>query len=325
MGRHRRTSAEPAPPVARPAPPPATQALRTAASPAPSHRPTPGRGREPRPNPPVRTGLLGAAAALAVGAVAVASGLVPVPGGAPGGYTLGAPDDAPGNLPRADGAPTTPVTGAVPTDRGSVPTSRDAGRGADPGGPVPVGSPGRSARPSPTAVPPRRGAGTPAASATPTAPPSTAAPDGTDGASGSDAPYGSIGQPSGPGAADRAVRQVLALVNQQRAAAGCVPLTEDPRLGTLAQDFSQDMAAHGFFGHTDQNGRSPWDRAASLGIANLGGENIARGQADAKAVMDSWMGNPEHRANILDCEYHTIGIGVDFTSSGPWWTQDFGF
>ncbi len=319
MGRHRRTSAEPAPP------PPATVALRAAARPAPAHRPAPGRGTGGRPNPPARTGLLGAAAALAVGAVAVASGLLPVPGGPPGSYTLGAPDDTPGNLPRADGTPSAPVTGTVPTSRGSVPTSRDAGRGADPGEPVPVGSASRSATPSPTARPTRHGPSAPAASATPSASPSTTDPDGTDGASGSDAPYGSIGQPAGPGAADRAVRQVLALVNQERAKAGCVPLTEDPRLGTLAQDFSQEMAAHGFFGHTDPNGRSPWDRAAAMGVANLGGENIARGQADATAVMNSWMSTPEHRANILDCEYHTIGIGVDFTSSGPWWTQDFGF
>jgi uncharacterized protein YkwD len=308
---------------------PSAQATRAAAPSTPPRRPSPRRAvdrraADRRSNPPARTGLLGAAAALAVGAVAVASGLVPVPGGPPGGYTFGAPDDAPGNLPRADGTPTTPVTGTAPTDRGSVPTSRDSARGTDPGAAAPTGSPSRSARPSPTPVPPQRSAPAPAAPGTPTASPSTSAPDGTDGASGSNAPYGSIDQSAGPGAA-QAVLQVLALVNQERAKAGCVPLTEDPRLGTLAQDFSQQMATLGFFGHTDPNGRSPWDRAASLGIVNLGGENIARGQADAKAVMDSWMSNPEHRANILDCEYHTIGIGVDFASSGPWWTQDFGY
>ena len=322
MGRHRRTSAVP---VRHLPPPPAAEALQGAVASAPPRRSASGRGADRRPNPPARTGLLGAAAALAVGAVAVASGLVPVPGGPPGGYTFGAPDDAPANLPRADGTPTTPVTGAVPTDRGSVPTSRDAGRGAEPGAPAPTGVSGGPARPSPTAVPPQRGTTAPAAPSTPTAAPSTAAPDGTDGASGTDAPYGSVGQSASPGAPTQAVRQVLALVNQERAGAGCVPLTEDPRLGTLAQDLSDEMAARGFFGHTDPSGKSPWDRAASLGIANLGGENIARGQTDAKAVMASWMGTPEHRANILNCEYHTIGIGADFASGGPWWTQDFGY
>ncbi|GAA1922335.1 CAP domain-containing protein [Streptantibioticus ferralitis] len=290
-----------------------------------------GRGTDRRRNPPARTGLLGVSAALAVGAVAVTSGLVPVPGGLPGvsgRYTFGAPDDAPDNLPRADGTPTTPVRVAAPASpsgRGSVPTSRDTGRGAVPGGVMPTASSSASATPSPsasaTALPTQRGA----APAAPTASSSTDGTGDTDGANGTDAPYGTSGQAAAPGANARAMRQVLALVNQERAKAGCVPLTEDPRLGTLAQDFSQEMATRGFFGHTDPDGKSPWDRAAPLGIANLGGENIARGQAGAQAVMETWMNSPGHRANILDCEYHTIGIGVDFDSGGPWWTQDFGF
>jgi uncharacterized protein YkwD len=314
MGRHRRTSAEPVPP-----------------SLSASGRSAHGRGTDRRRNPPARTGLLGASAALAVGAVAVTSGLVPVPGGLPGlsgRYTFGAPDDAPGNLPRADGTPTTPVRVAAPASppsRGSVPTSRDTGRTAVPGGATPTASSSTSVTPSPsapaTALPTQRGT----ASAAPTASSSTDGTADTDGANGTDAPYGTSGQAAAPGANAHAVRQVLALVNQERAKAGCVPLTEDPRLGTLAQDFSQEMASHGFFGHTGPDGKSPWDRAASLGIADLGGENIARGQADALAVMDTWMNSPGHRANILDCEYHTIGIGVDFGSGGPWWTQDFGF
>lgn len=57
----------------------------------------------------------------------------------------------------------------------------------------------------------------------------------------------------------------------------------------------------------------------------LGGENIARGQADAQAVMDAWMNSDGHRANILNCDYKTLGVGVHFGSGGPWWTQDFGF
>ncbi|MEK8172713.1 CAP domain-containing protein [Streptomyces sp. M19] len=60
-------------------------------------------------------------------------------------------------------------------------------------------------------------------------------------------------------------------------------------------------------------------------MADLGGENIARGQATAQAVMDSWMNSPGHRANILNCEYRTLGVGAHFAPDGPWWTQDFGF
>jgi uncharacterized protein YkwD len=119
--------------------------------------------------------------------------------------------------------------------------------------------------------------------------------------------------------------QVLALVNQERAKIGCAPLTEDPELTQLAESFSDDMALRDFFAHTDPDGKSPWDRATLASIANLGGENIARGQADAAAVMDAWMNSPGHRANILNCDFQTLGVGVDLANGGPWWTQDFGY
>ncbi|WP_324603492.1 CAP domain-containing protein [Streptomyces sp. SPB074] len=99
----------------------------------------------------------------------------------------------------------------------------------------------------------------------------------------------------------------------------------DDALASLATAFSDDMAARGFFDHTDPDGDSPWDRAKQAGVGNLGGENIARGQADAASVMKSWMNSPGHRANILNCDYKTLGVGVHFGPGGPWWTQDFGF
>jgi len=119
--------------------------------------------------------------------------------------------------------------------------------------------------------------------------------------------------------------EILTLVNQQRATAGCKPLTVTSPLTTLAQGFSDEMAARGFFDHTDPDGNDPWDRAAKLGITNLGGENIAMGQPDAQAVMDAWMNSPGHRANILNCRFTTLGVGVHFGTGGPWWTQDFGY
>lgn len=118
---------------------------------------------------------------------------------------------------------------------------------------------------------------------------------------------------------------MLSLVNEERAKAGCSPVTTSTSLTALAQDFSEDMAARDFFGHTDPDGATPWDRAAAAGVQGLGGENIARGQADAQAVMDAWMDSEGHRANILNCDYKTLGVGVHLGSGGPWWTQDFGF
>ncbi|MBK3587939.1 CAP domain-containing protein, partial [Streptomyces sp. MBT57] len=129
-----------------------------------------------------------------------------------------------------------------------------------------------------------------------------------------------------PSPSDTSARaEVLALVNQERSKVGCSPLTTSAPLTSLAQNFSEDMAARGFFDHTDPDGDTPWDRAAQAGVQGLAAENIARGQADAQAVMDGWMNSEGHRANILNCDYKTIGIGVHEGSGGPWWTQNFGF
>ncbi|MBC7273660.1 MAG: CAP domain-containing protein, partial [Streptomyces sp.] len=119
--------------------------------------------------------------------------------------------------------------------------------------------------------------------------------------------------------------EVLRLVNDERAKAGCSPVAANSALAGLAGAFSADMAARGFFDHTDPDGLTPWDRAEKAGIDDLGGENIARGQADAAAVMDAWMNSPGHRANILNCDFTTLGVGVEFGDGGPWWTQNFGY
>lgn len=153
--------------------------------------------------------------------------------------------------------------------------------------------------------------------------PSSAAPSA--GASGSATPSGS---PSASGSGDPAAAAdalVLALVNQQRAAVGCPALTASPALGALATAFSRQMAVESFFSHVDPAGKTPWDRAAAAGITDLGGENIARGQQTAADVMAAWMKSPGHRANILNCAFHFLGVGVYLGSGGPWWTQDFGY
>ncbi|POX59630.1 RNA polymerase [Streptomyces sp. Ru62] len=121
------------------------------------------------------------------------------------------------------------------------------------------------------------------------------------------------------------VAQVVALVNKERAAAGCGPVTEDPQLDKAAQGHSDDMAARGYFDHIDPDGAGPGERITAAGYRwSTYGENIAKGQQTPQAVMDSWMNSPGHRANILNCAFKNIGVGVHDGSGGPWWTQAFG-
>ncbi|MFF1921801.1 sigma-70 family RNA polymerase sigma factor [Streptomyces sp. NPDC058221] len=119
--------------------------------------------------------------------------------------------------------------------------------------------------------------------------------------------------------------QVVALVNKERQAAGCGPLKEDTQLTDAAQRHSDDMSARDFFEHTNPDGADPGQRVTDAGYRwSTYGENIARGQQTPASVMESWMNSPGHRANILNCDFKDIGVGIHQGPGGPWWTQDFG-
>ncbi|MGW5636583.1 CAP domain-containing protein [Streptomyces sp. NPDC003832] len=259
---------------------------------------------------PVRTGLLGVSAAVAIGTVAVATGVLP--GG--DNYTLGGGSS---DKVQSAGSPT-----SSPSEQGGTsgsaesrteeapPASRDQERSASPK-PSATES---TASAKPTEQPTKEPKATPSKKPKATTPPK-AEPKAPE-------------APSAPVTLSEeaaAAAQVLKLVNEERAKAGCDAVAANSALAELAAAFSQDMADRDFFDHTDPDGLSPWDRAAKAGITNLGGENIARGQADAAAVMDAWMNSPGHRANILNCDFKTLGVGVKLGTGGPWWTQNFGY
>ncbi|MGW1072718.1 sigma-70 family RNA polymerase sigma factor [Streptomyces sp. NPDC002537] len=119
--------------------------------------------------------------------------------------------------------------------------------------------------------------------------------------------------------------QVTALVNAERAKAGCSPVTENATLDRAAQGHSDDMAARSFFDHTNPDGAGPGERITAAGYRwSTYGENIAYGQQDPASVMDSWMHSDGHRRNILNCSFKEIGVGVNHAPGGPRWTQVFG-
>ncbi|AWZ09844.1 hypothetical protein DRB89_41730 [Streptomyces sp. ICC4] len=157
----------------------------------------------------------------------------------------------------------------------------------------------------------------------PAAPPSTRAakPSRTPAATAGGG-SGGAGGSSGESGAESAV---LSLVNKERAAAGCGALTANAKLSAAARTYSDTMARSGVMSHTGPDGSTMTTRveAAGYGWSRLG-ENIARGQADAAAVMKAWMNSPGHKANILNCDFREIGIGLHQGDGGPWWTQNFG-
>ncbi|MFF1280393.1 CAP domain-containing protein [Streptomyces sp. NPDC058299] len=116
--------------------------------------------------------------------------------------------------------------------------------------------------------------------------------------------------------------EIVRLVNSERAKVGCQALTLNSALTKAAQAHSADMAAHQNMSHTGSDGSSPGDRITAAGYAWSGyGENVAYGYGTAEQVMAGWMASPGHRANILDCSFQEIGVGL--AQPGSYWTQDF--
>lgn len=116
--------------------------------------------------------------------------------------------------------------------------------------------------------------------------------------------------------------EVVRLVNEIRKSNGLKPLTQDWQLSRVARYKSQDMKKLGYFSHTSPTYGSPFDMMKSFGISyRTAGENIAKGYATPKAVVEAWMNSTGHRANILNSTYTHIGVG--YVSSGNYWTQMF--
>jgi uncharacterized protein YkwD len=129
----------------------------------------------------------------------------------------------------------------------------------------------------------------------------------------------------------------LCLLNEQRAAQGLRPLTEETRLTSASRAYAQEMVAGQFFDHVVPDGSTLVGRLTAIGYINddvdwTAGENIAWGQGDLASpgsIVTAWMNSPGHRANILSGDYTQIGLGIATGSPvdptwGATYTTDFG-
>ncbi|MEV0808591.1 CAP domain-containing protein [Micromonospora sp. NPDC050200] len=243
------------------------------------------RSRFPRPL------VVGGAAAAAILVVSLGVGALALPGGDGGEAHPASVDDTVAAAPLAPGTDALAATAsASPT--GTPTTAR------------PTPSPSRTVKPTPA---PKR---TTAASRQSAA--------RTDAAS----TGGGTANSLSPGASSQA-QQVVDLVNAERAKAGCGKVGVDDKLMLAAQRHSQDQADHQNMSHTGSDGSDAGDRIDRVGYTwRTYGENVAWNQKTPAAVMDAWMNSPGHRANILNCAFTEIGVGVA-SSNGPYWTQVF--
>jgi uncharacterized protein YkwD len=105
-------------------------------------------------------------------------------------------------------------------------------------------------------------------------------------------------------------KQMLDLVNRERAAAGLRPLAADPELTEVARRHSADMFARGYFAHDTPEGLTPFDRMHQSNVQFLtAGENLALAPT-LSVAHTGLMNSPGHRANILRPQFGRVGIGI---------------
>lgn len=118
--------------------------------------------------------------------------------------------------------------------------------------------------------------------------------------------------------------QILDLVNVERKKAGVSPLTLSTEVSSVAQVKSDDMAKNGYFDHTSPTYGSPFTMLTDFGVSyRTAGENIAKGQQSAQAVMTAWMNSSGHKANILNPNFKQLGVGYSANNGSPVWVQMF--
>ena len=129
-------------------------------------------------------------------------------------------------------------------------------------------------------------------------------------------------QSGNTGATDAYAAEVVRLVNAERAKVGLSALTVNSAANAAAQVRAREIVSN--FSHTRPSGASCFTALREAGVNYRGaGENIAYGQPSAQAVVNAWMNSPGHRANILNAQFTSIGVGHHVQNGTHYWTQFF--
>ncbi|MEU7973506.1 CAP domain-containing protein [Micromonospora sp. NPDC049089] len=253
----------------------------------------PGEGRHRSPRRWRRPLMIGGAAAAATLVVSFGVGALTLPGGDDGAAQQTAVDDS-------------FATSAAPTEEPALDTLAAPSPSTIPSPASPSPSPTKVVKPTPASS--RSTAASRRSVQRSTAPSNTGSSTGTSGSSGT---------------VSAQAREVVDLVNAERAKAGCKALSINTKLMTAAQRHSQDQADNKNMSHTGSDGSNAGTRLDRVGYTwRTYGENVAWNQQTPAAVMDAWMNSSGHKANILNCAFTEIGVGIA-NSNGPYWTQVF--
>lgn len=133
--------------------------------------------------------------------------------------------------------------------------------------------------------------------------------------------------------------KIIELTNKERQDPNhnCGPLQADPKLMNVARAHSQDLASHpGLYdapppagkkqapGHYSSDGKSAGERITAAMGAGWTAENVCRDVETGQQAFDLWLNSPLHHANLTNCDYTLIGVGIAQAPDGRrYFTLDF--
>src|SRR3954447_6225798 len=130
-----------------------------------------------------------------------------------------------------------------------------------------------------------------------------------------------------PAAQPAAATAALAAVNAHRATRGLPALRISASLTASATWKARHMAAYNYMAHEDPAppvARSFFARVAACGYGAAASENIARWYPSPASVVQAWLADPPHRANI-EGGWSTRGIAAAVSAAViPYGVEDFG-
>jgi uncharacterized protein YkwD len=128
---------------------------------------------------------------------------------------------------------------------------------------------------------------------------------------------------------DQAEANLVASINQRRAAAGLPLLTSNATLANAAREHSCDMQQHGDLNERGSDGSTPGERIGAAGIPfvssaeNIGTASGASPPAAAAITYSNILANPVYRAHMLNPLFAQVGVGVVYVNGQAWTTEDY--
>lgn len=115
---------------------------------------------------------------------------------------------------------------------------------------------------------------------------------------------------------------IFSLVNAERAKHKLSKLSSNSALAAVAYKHAQDMHTRRFFSHTNPDGKDQGQRARDAGINAWIGENLEKISLFPTAAQmatsghEQFMHSTNHRANILDHKWKSMGLGTVYEGDG---------